>query len=352
MDEPLDYRKAGVNLDAAEQSVEAIKKLARSTYRPEVIQDIGGFSGLFSLNKEKYRNPVLVSGTDGVGTKLKIAFTLDKHDTVGEDCVAMCVNDLLVQGAEPLFFLDYLAVGEMQNSRVEEIIRGVARGCQKAGCALLGGETAEMPGFYSPGEYDLAGFTVGIVEKDNIINGARIDAGDRVIGIASSGLHSNGFSLVRRIIEDKGISLKDPVEAGGNSLGEELLKPTLIYVKPVLSLLENYRVKGMANITGGGIPGNLKRILPAGLTASIDPGSWPIPEVFRYLQEKGNVKEEEMFNVFNMGIGYILVIPGDSADEANHFINKELSLNSYIIGEIVKGENGDNAEVYIRGGEQ
>ncbi len=347
MDDHLNYRDSGVDLEAADESVEAIKELARSTYRSEVMQDIGGFSGMFSFDREKYSEPVLVSGTDGVGTKLKLAFSLNKHDTIGEDCVAMCVNDLLVQGAEPLFFLDYLAVGEMESSRVKEIVRGIAEGCKKAGCALLGGETAEMPGFYPPGEYEMAGFAVGVVEKKHIIDGSRVEEGDSIIGIFSNGVHSNGFSLVRKIIDSRKLSLKELLPETGVTLGDELLKPTQIYVKQVLSLLDKFDIKGMAHITGGGMPGNIDRVLPKGLNAIIDSTRWSVPEVFTYLQKKGNVETKEMFNVFNMGIGYILVCKSSEAGDLIKEL-KDKNLSSRVIGEIEKGKTGKSAEVFIK----
>lgn len=315
MSEQIDYRRAGVDIVAGEAAVERIKGLARSTFRTEVLQDLGGFSGLFALETGVYRRPVLVSGCDGVGTKLKVAFATGNHATIGEDCVAMCVNDILVQGAEPLFFLDYLAVGKLNPGQVEQVVAGLARGCLLAGCALLGGETAEMPGFYPPGEYDLAGFAVGIVERGRIIDGKAIVSGDAVIGLASTGLHSNGYALARKVLlEQAGLSLDDrPAELGGVALGEEMLRPTRIYVPQILPLLQRFRIKGMAHITGGGLPGNLPRILPAGLQAVIDGASWNIPPIFRLIEKLGPVAREEMYRTFNMGIGYIMVVPPEEA---------------------------------------
>jgi phosphoribosylformylglycinamidine cyclo-ligase len=306
--ESFDYKKAGVNIDAGEEVVQSIKAMVRTTFRPEVLTDIGGFAGFFRPNLHAFKDPVFAAATDGVGTKLKIAFMLDKHDTVGIDAVAMCVNDLIVQGAEPLFFLDYLAVGKLDVDKATEIIGGVVEGCRQAGCALLGGETAEMPGFYPPGEYDLAGFAVGIAEKENIITGEHIAPGDILIGVASSGLHSNGFSLVRKVLlEHAGLSLDQFLPELGCTLGEELLKPTIIYVPLILPLLRRYELKGIAHITGGGLELNLPRILPAGLKALLRKKSWEVPPVFPFIQKYGHVEEREMFRTFNMGIGMVLV---------------------------------------------
>jgi phosphoribosylformylglycinamidine cyclo-ligase len=306
--ESFDYKKAGVNIDAGEKVVQKIKAMVRTTFRPEVLTDIGGFAGFFRPNLHTFKEPVFAAATDGVGTKLKIAFMLEKHDTVGIDAVAMCVNDLIVQGAEPLFFLDYLAVGKLDVDRATEIIGGVAEGCRQAGCALLGGETAEMPGFYPPGEYDLAGFAVGIAEKEKIITGAHIAPGDILIGVASNGLHSNGFSLVRKVLlEHAGLSLDQFLPELGCTLGEELLKPTIIYVPLILPLLRRYELKGIAHITGGGLELNLPRILPSGVKALLRKKSWEIPPVFPLIQEYGHVEEREMFRTFNMGIGMVLV---------------------------------------------
>ncbi len=315
MDGQIDYRQSGVDIAAGEEAVERIKGLARSTFRAEVLQDLGGFGGLFALDSGAYQRPVLVSGCDGVGTKLKVAGAFGNHGTIGEDCVAMCVNDILVQGAEPLFFLDYLAVGKLEPEQVEQVVAGLARGCRLAGCALLGGETAEMPGFYPPGEYDLAGFAVGIVERDRIIDGSTILSGDVVIGLTSTGLHSNGYALVRKVLlEQAGLSLQErPEGLNGITLGEELLRPTRIYVSGVLPMLQQFSIKGMAHITGGGLPGNVPRILPEGLKAVIDTSTWEIPPIFELIEKLGPVAREEMYRTFNMGIGYILVTPPEEA---------------------------------------
>ncbi len=349
MSEHIDYRQAGVDIAAGEAAVERIKGLARSTFRPEVLQDLGGFSGFFALKTERYRRPVLVSGCDGVGTKLKIAFACGNHTTVGEDCVAMCVNDILVQGAEPLFFLDYLAVGKLDPEQVEQVVRGLASGCRIAGCALLGGETAEMPGFYTPGEYDLAGFAVGLVERDEIIDGTTILPGDLVIGLASSGLHSNGYSLARKVLfEQAELSLDDrPNELGGIALGEELLRPTRIYVPEILPLLHRFHIKGMAHITGGGLPGNLSRILPEGLQAVIDASSWEIPPVFGLIEKLGPVARGEMYRTFNMGIGFALVVPPEEAGKLIKVL-EEKGLPAYRIGAIAPMETERDTNTRVR----
>ena len=315
MGKGIDYRRAGVDIAAGEAAVERIKGLARSTFRKEVLTDLGGFGGLFALDREAYREPVLVSGCDGVGTKLKVAFAAGKHDTIGEDCVAMCVNDILAQGAEPLFFLDYLALGKLDPERVERVVAGLARGCRLARCALLGGETAEMPGFYPPGEYDLAGFALGVVEKERIVDGSTIVEGDAVIGLASTGLHSNGFALARQVLlEQAGLALEDkPAELGGIALGEEMLRPTRIYVPGILPLLQRFRIRGAAHITGGGLAGNVRRILPEGLQAVIDASSWKAPPIFGLIEKLGPVEPEEMARTFNMGIGFVLVVPPEEA---------------------------------------
>jgi phosphoribosylformylglycinamidine cyclo-ligase len=306
----LTYRAAGVDIDAGEALVERIKPLARRTLREGVLAGIGGFGALFEIPK-RYRNPVLVSGTDGVGTKLKLAFELDRHDTVGIDLVAMSVNDVLVQGAEPLFFLDYYACGKLDVARATAVIAGIAQGCERAGCALIGGETAEMPDMYPPGEYDLAGFAVGVVEKERIIDGSGIAAGDRVIGLASSGAHSNGYSLIRRILARAKPDLS--ADFHGRPLSDVLLEPTRIYVKPVLALLQSVPVKGLAHITGGGLLDNVPRILDAGLTAEIDRRAWSRSPLFEWLQEQGGVNEHEMHRVFNCGVGMVAVVaPADA----------------------------------------
>jgi phosphoribosylformylglycinamidine cyclo-ligase len=328
MSKGLSYRDAGVDIDAGERLVEAIKPFARRTLRPEVLAGIGGFGALCELPK-KYRHPVLVSGTDGVGTKLKLAFALARHDTVGIDLVAMSANDVLVQGAEPLFFLDYFACGKLDNRIAAEVVKGIARGCELAGCALIGGETAEMPGMYPPGEYDLAGFCVGVVEKERIVDGRSIVAGDALLGLASSGPHSNGYSLVRKILERAKSEF-------------DLLEPTRIYAKSVLKLLETVRVKGMAHITGGGIIGNVPRILPDGTSALIQKRAWPRPPVFEWLQREGKISEDEMFRVFNCGIGMVLVVAAADARRAAEALRAS-GETVFEIGAIEKGSGEPSA---------
>ncbi|NOU99546.1 phosphoribosylformylglycinamidine cyclo-ligase [Paenibacillus planticolens] len=311
------YKKAGVDIAAGNEAVERMKKHVKRTFRPEVLTDLGGFGGLFSLNKDKYEEPVLVSGTDGVGTKLKIAFAMDKHDTIGIDAVAMCVNDIIVQGAEPLFFLDYLACDKVVPEKIESIIKGIADGCAQSGCSLIGGETAEMPGMYADGEYDIAGFTVGIVDKKKIIDGTTIRPGDVVLGLASSGVHSNGFSLVRRLLlEEKGYTLQGHVEELGDKLGNVLLEPTKLYVKPILAMLEDMAIKGMAHITGGGFIENIPRVLPDGVNVEIQYGSWPILPIFSLMQREGGISNNDMFRTFNMGIGMVIIVNADDAEKA------------------------------------
>src|SRR5712664_2506210 len=309
----LSYRDAGVDIDAGDALVEAIKPFARRTMRPEVLAGIGGFGALCEIPK-KYRHPVLVSGTDGVGTKLKLAFALGRHATVGIDLVAMSVNDVLVQGAEPLFFLDYFACGKLDTQVATDVVKGIARGCEIAGCALIGGETAEMPGMYPEGEYDLAGFCVGVLEKDRIIDGRSIAPGDVLLGLASSGAHSNGYSLIRRIIGEDHLS---------SDLADSLMEPTRIYVKPLLKLAVAVPVKGLAHITGGGLVGNVPRILPNGTKAVIRKSTWPRPEIFKWLQQTGNVAEDEMFRVFNCGIGMVIVVAPDKAQMAKMLLKRE-----------------------------
>ena len=309
----LTYRDAGVDIDAGDELVENIKPFAKKTMRPEVLAGIGGFGALCNI-PAKYREPVLVSGTDGVGTKLKIAFEINRHDTIGIDLVAMSVNDILVQGAEPLFFLDYFACGRLDVATATKVVKGIAAGCELAGCALIGGETAEMPGMYQAGEYDLAGFAVGVVEKSKIIDGSTIAAGDAVIGLASSGAHSNGYSLIRRIIAQSKADLSALVE--GKTLSDLILAPTRIYVKSVLQLMETVPVKGLAHITGGGLVDNVPRILPEHLCARLARGSWPQPALFGWLQRQGNVAEEEMLRVFNCGIGMVVIVGEQHAESA------------------------------------
>ena len=330
MSKGLSYREAGVDIDAGDALVEAIKPLARRTLRPEVLGSIGGFGALCEIPK-RYRQPVLVSSTDGVGTKLKLAFALGRHDTVGIDLVAMSVNDVLVQGAEPLFFLDYFACGKLDLAVGEAVVRGVARGCEMAGCALIGGETAEMPGMYPENEYDLAGFCVGVVEKDRIIDGRSIVPGDALLGLASSGPHSNGFSLIRRILE-RGTPPFDPLE------------PTRIYVKPVLNLLESVPVKGLAHITGGGVTGNVPRVLPPGTRALIRRNAWPRPALFQWLQKTGGVAEDEMWRVFNCGIGMVLVLARDDVAAARAVLERE-GETVFEIGAIEKSSGEPDAVI-------
>ena len=332
------YEEAGVNLEAGYEGVRRIKKHVASTARTGVMGNIGAFGGMFDLSKLGVAEPVLVSGTDGVGTKLKIAIEMDRHDTIGIDAVAMCVNDVLAQGAEPIFFLDYIALGINDPVKVEAIVSGVADGCRQAGCALVGGETAEMPGMYSEGEYDIAGFTVGIVDRPKAIDGSTIKAGDAVIGLASSGIHSNGFSLVRRLLlEQKGYSLTDkPAELEGRTLGDALIEPTRIYVKQILKLLESVSIKGMAHITGGGFIENIPRMLPEGVDVDINRGSWPVLPVFGLLQQAGSISDRDMYTTFNMGIGMVLVVPEAQAAQALE-IAKAVGEQAYRIGTVTEG---------------
>lgn len=312
----VNYEKAGVNLEAGYEVVSRIKKHVASTKRPGMMGGIGSFGGMFDLSSLGIREPVLVSGTDGVGTKLKIAFAMDKHDTVGIDAVAMCVNDVLAQGAEPLIFLDYVAVGHNEPAKVEAIVSGVAEGCRQAGCALVGGETAEMPGMYEGGEYDIAGYTTGVVEKSRLIDGSKVAEGDFLVGIASTGVHSNGFSLVRKIVADAGLSYTDPIEEfDGRRLGDVLLTPTKIYVKQVLDVIRHCDVHGVAHITGGGFDENIPRILKEGQGIEINEGTWEILPVFRCLEKWGGIPHREMFNIFNMGIGMVLAVKEEEAAE-------------------------------------
>jgi len=309
----LSYRDAGVDIDAGDRLVENIKPYAKRTLRPEVLCGIGGFGGLVEISK-KYREPVLVSGTDGVGTKLKLAFELDRHDTVGIDLVGMSVNDILVQGAEPLFFLDYFACGKLDVETATEVIKGIALGCEQAGCALIGGETAEMPGMYPQGEYDLAGFAVGVVEKTRIISGADIVAGDAVIGLASNGAHSNGYSLIRKIISTHDVDLGLKLE--GKTLADLIMAPTRIYVKPLLALMQSITVKGMAHITGGGLLENVPRVLPENVVAQLDGKAWHTPVLFDWLREMGNIAQQEMYRTFNCGIGMVVIVDQNHAQAA------------------------------------
>ncbi|MDA8100435.1 MAG: phosphoribosylformylglycinamidine cyclo-ligase [Nitrospiraceae bacterium] len=333
----ITYKDAGVDIDAGDLFVQKIKPFVKATARPEVLGGIGGFGGLFAL--KKYKNPVLVSGTDGVGTKLKIAFLMNRHDTVGIDLVAMCVNDIAVQGAEPLFFLDYFATGKLKPQEHSQVVKGIADGCRQAGCALIGGETAEMPSFYADDEYDLAGFAVGVVEKKDIIDGSRIKPGDQLIGLASSGLHSNGYSLVRKVLFEKaGYGVDDILtELGGPKLGEVLITPTKIYARTLLALLKEFDIRGMAHITGGGITENTPRILPKGTQALIRKKSWDIPPIFKLIQKKAGVDDEEMYRAFNMGLGMILAAPKAQAEKVMKKAEK-LGEKPFLVGEIVKGK--------------
>jgi phosphoribosylformylglycinamidine cyclo-ligase len=329
--ESLSYRAAGVDIDAGNEVVERIKPLVKRTYRPEVMAGLGGFGALFEL-AGRYREPVLVSGTDGVGTKLKLAQELGRHDTIGIDLVAMCVNDVLVQGAESLFFLDYFATGKLDVDTTVAVVGGIAKGCELAGCALIGGETAEMPDMYPPGEYDLAGFCVGAVEKSALIDGSAIKAGDAIVGIASSGAHSNGYSLIRKIVARAGSPFD--LDLGGVKLADALMAPTTIYVKPILKFMSNHAVHGMAHITGGGLRENIIRVVPDSLGIALDSTSWTLPPVFDWLQREGRVARDEMFRTFNCGIGYTLIVPRD-ARESTIAALASLGLDAVTIGEIV-----------------
>lgn len=332
------YKNAGVDIAAGNEAVERMKKHVKTTFRPEVMTDLGGFGALFQLNKEKYEEPVLVSGTDGVGTKLKLAFAMDRHDTIGIDAVAMCVNDVVVQGAEPLFFLDYLACDKVIPAKIESIVKGIADGCNQAGCSLIGGETAEMPGMYAEGEYDIAGFTVGIVDKSKMINGSTIAPRDVVLGLASSGVHSNGFSLVRKLLlEQSGYALDQELPELGARLGDVLLEPTKIYVKPLLALLKEVQVKGMAHITGGGFIENIPRMLPENVNVDIEYGSWPILPIFKLMQDQGSISNKDMFTTFNMGIGMVVVVAEQDADQALQLL-RSAGEEPYVIGRVTDGE--------------
>ncbi len=346
MAEQLTYKDSGVDIDAGNKSVQLIKDSVKATYRPEVLGDLGGFGGLFALTAGKYKEPVLVSGTDGVGTKLRLAFMLDKHDTVGQDAVAMCVNDILVQGAEPLFFLDYLAVGKLDPEQVAAVVKGVANACKESGCALIGGETAEMSGFYPVGEYDIAGFAVGVVEKSKLITSEKVQEGDVVLGLPSSGVHSNGYSLVRKICFDrKGFKGDEYIEELGRMIGEELLTPTRLYPKSCLPLIENFDIHGMVHITGGGFYENIPRALPEDMAVEIDSSAWKMPAIFKLLQQWGNVDWKEMYRTFNMGIGMIIIASADEAEKIKaHLANAKETV--YEIGRVVKG----NHDVTIKGG--
>ena len=346
MDKQLTYKDAGVDIDAGNYSVKLIKDSVKATYRPEVLGDLGGFGGLFALAANKYKEPVLVSGTDGVGTKLRLAFMLGKHDTIGQDAVAMCVNDILVQGAEPLFFLDYLAVGKLDPEQVAAVVKGVANACKESGCALIGGETAEMSGFYPAGEYDIAGFSVGVVDKSKLITSERVKEGDVLLGLPSSGVHSNGYSLVRKIcFEHKGFKGDEYIDELGRTIGEELLTPTRLYPAVCLPLIEQFDMHGMVHITGGGFYENIPRAIPEGLAVTVDADAWEMPQIFRLLQEWGNVDWKEMYRTFNMGIGMVLIASPDEVKKMKNSL-AEKGETVYEIGRVTKG----NHDVTIKGG--
>lgn len=332
------YKQAGVDIEAGYEAVNRMKKHVERTVRPGVIGGLGGFGGMFDLSSLGLKEPVLVSGTDGVGTKLMLAFMMNQHDTIGIDAVAMCVNDIVVQGAEPLYFLDYIACGKAEPEKIEAIVKGIADGCEQAGCALVGGETAEMPGMYSEEEYDLAGFSVGACEKSDLIDGSSIQEGDVLIGLASNGIHSNGYSLVRKIfLEDAKLSLQEYREELGSTLGEELLKPTRIYVKSVLSALKQFDVKGFAHITGGGFIENIPRVLPQGLGAELIEDSWEIQPIFKLMEEVGKLARKDMYNIFNMGIGMVAIVPVKDAEKVvNHF--NQIGDKASVIGKVTQQE--------------
>ena len=341
----ITYADSGVDIDAGNKAVELMKDSVRASYRPEVIGDIGGFGGLCAL-PGKYKEPILVSGTDGVGTKLKIAFMMNKHDTIGQDAVAMCVNDVLVQGAEPLFFLDYIAVDKVNSQKVADIVAGVARACKESGCALIGGETAEMSGFYAKDEYDIAGFSVGVVEKSKMITGDKVAVGDVLLGLPSSGVHSNGFSLVRKICFDAmGFTVDTPIPEFGKTLGEELITPTRLYPRTCLPLIEKFDIHGMVHVTGGGFYDNIPRVLPKDCDALINADAWKMPVVFKKLQEWGNVPWHEMYRTFNMGVGMVLVVSAKEADAVRAHL-KANNETFYELGSVVKGSQ----QAIVKGG--
>lgn len=337
----LSYRDAGVDIDAGKRLVELIKPAVARTRRPEVIAGLGGFGGLFRLPTDRYRKPVMVSGTDGVGTKLRLAIDMNRHDTIGVDLVAMCVNDVLVAGAEPLFFLDYYATGKLQPETAATVVEGIAEGCQQAGCALIGGETAEMPGMYQSDDYDLAGFCVGIVEEDELLDSSRIEPGNVLIGLASSGLHSNGYSLARNVLATSGASLDSPFDS--STLGLCLLRPTRIYVSAIINLLRRQTIHGLAHITGGGLTENLPRILPAGCSAAVDLDSWQRPEIFCWLQDQGGINEHEMLRTFNCGVGMVICLPAEKEADAIASLNSD-GERAFRLGVIEKGDG----EVHFR----
>ena len=338
------YKAAGVDVTAGYKSVELIKNAVKSTYIDGVASDLGGFGGLFAPNLKDMKEPILVSGTDGVGTKLKLAFLMNKHDTIGQDCVAMCVNDVVCCGAKPLFFLDYMSLWKNIPEMVATIVGGVAEGCRQAGCALVGGETAEMPGLYTENEYDLAGFSVGIVDKEKMIDSSKIEIGDKVIGIASSGVHSNGFSLVRKVFDVNEENLKEYKEELGMTLGEALITPTKIYVKPALALIENVNVKGISHITGGGFYENMPRMLRDGVALNIDVNSYNKKPIFDLIQKTGNIPTRDMYNTFNMGIGMAVIVPANEVEKALKVL-KEQGEEAYLIGEVVEGNKEINLNI-------
>ncbi|NMA95420.1 MAG: phosphoribosylformylglycinamidine cyclo-ligase [Clostridiales bacterium] len=338
MDE-ITYKDAGVDIEAGYKAVDLMGKYVKDTYNENVIGDLGSFSGLYKLGLEGINEPVLVGGTDGVGTKLKLAFIMDKHDTIGQDCVAMCVNDVICQGARPLFFLDYLATGKLVPEKMADVVKGIAEGCKMADCVLIGGETAEMPGFYDEGEYDMAGFVVGMVDRENIVDGSQIVEGDVLVGISSSGVHSNGYSLVRRLVIDEKYRLDEYYDSLGKTVGEELLTPTAIYVKGVLRVLENLKIHGISHITGGGFIENIPRMLPDGLYAEIKEGSWEINPIFHLLQQWANISDTQMYNTFNMGIGMVMSCAEDISKEVIDILSSE-GYKAQIIGRVKSGNSG------------
>lgn len=340
MDERLTYKSAGVDVEAGYKAVKLMKEHVKKTHIPGVMGDLGSFGGFFMPDLKGYEEPTLISGTDGVGTKLQIAFMMDKHDTIGIDCVAMCVNDIACHGAKPLFFLDYIGTGRLNPKKAADIVKGICDGCIETGCALIGGETAEMPGFYKDEEYDLAGFAVGIVDKNKVINGELVKAGDVIIGLPSSGIHSNGYSLVRKLFFGVNNYNVDSTFPGlSNTLGEELLKPTRIYVKTILELLKKHEIKGIAHITGGGFIENIPRTIPKGLKARIELGSWPVLPIFNLMKDLGNIEDKALYNTFNMGIGLVLIADNGMADEILKTL-ESMGEKAYIIGDVISGEGG------------
>jgi phosphoribosylformylglycinamidine cyclo-ligase len=347
MNEPMSYKKAGVDIDKADAFIQSIRPLVKATHRTGVIGEIGGFGGLFHLDVEKYRNPVLVSATDGVGTKIKIAVLMDRHHTIGIDLVAMCVNDIITCGATPLFFLDYLAMGQLSTETAIQIVEGITNGCRQARCSLIGGETAEMPGMYQPGDYDLAGFVVGVVEREQLVDGSDIAVGHCLIGLASNGLHANGYSLVRRVLLEEGhYSLSDDIPTLDEALGEELLKPTRIYVETVINLLRDFPISGICHITGGGLSGNLPRILPRTCQAVINLASWPVPPIFTFIQEQGRIPPAEMLRTFNNGIGLVLAVPPEHKTDVLLRL-QGLQEEAFVIGDIAARKSDDPPVVFV-----